>query len=343
MMYFWWLAGLLTMLAAGLWLVWRFWSRSPSSSQPGSAARLGAAVQSEKPDRVAVPIPQVLGSYRIERLIGRGSMGLVFLGRSRDSGGEVAIKTMALEDEFDPEQLAEARARFFREAETAARLHHSGIVSVIGAGEDHDLAWIAMEYLRGAPLSDWTDKTNLLPLVEALAAVRQTALALDHAHKHQVVHRDVKPANILYDRTAGKIKVTDFGVARLTDACRTRTGLVLGTPAYMSPEQLAGKRIDSRSDLFSLGVMLYQLITGQLPFRGVSLAELMHAIAHQIPEDPRLLNPRLPVALSSIVMKSLQKDVAARFQSGAQMALALARLEIALKEKKMPAGASKNV
>lgn len=328
-------------LAVG-WLVWLF-VRNERKGIPLSAdgpARLGAAQLGAQPETLSAPDLETLGPYRIERLLGRGSMGMVFLGREPESGAEVAIKTMALAHEFDPEQLDEARARFFREAETAARLHHSGIVSVIGSGEDHDLAWIAMEFLRGEPLARWTEKNSLLPLPEALSVVRQTALALDHAHKHQVVHRDIKPANILYDRESGKAKVTDFGVARLTDSCRTRTGLVLGTPAFMSPEQLAGKHVDSRSDIFSLGVMLYQLVTGQLPFRGGSLGELMHAIVHKAPDDPRLLNPRLPAALSAIVMKALQKDVAARFQTGAQMALALVRLEAVLREKKMPTGAT---
>lgn len=337
------LAALIAAAAVG-WLVWRFMPGT-SKAEPArseGAARLGAAQRSPLPEGLPAPELETLGPYCVEKLIGRGSMGMVFLGHDPASGGEVAIKTMALAREFDPEQLEEARVRFFREAETAARLHHSGIVSVLGSGEDHDLAWIAMEYLRGEPLSAWTEKSNLLPLPEALSVVRQTALALDHAHKRQVVHRDVKPANILYDRNTGKIKVTDFGVARLTDSCRTRTGLVLGTPAYMSPEQLAGRHIDSRSDLFSLGVMLYQLLVGKLPFGGASLGELMHAIVHKEPEDPRLLNPRLPAALSAIVMKALQKDVAARFQNGAQMALALVRLETALKEKKMPTGATHN-
>lgn len=269
-------------------------------------------------------------------------MGVVYLGRDAHSGGAVAIKTMALAREFDPDQLDEARQRFFREAETASRLHHSGIVTVQEAGEDAGLAWIAMEYLQGEPLSVWTEKARLLPLAEALSAVRQTAIALDHAHRHGVVHRDVKPANILYDRASGKVKVTDFGVARLTDSCRTRTGLVLGTPAYMSPEQLAGHHVDARSDLFSLGVMLYQLVTGQLPFRGDSLGELMHAIVHKTPDDPRLLNPRLPAALAAIVTKALQKEASARFQNGAQMALAVVRLETVLREKKMPAGAGQD-
>lgn len=342
-----WVALVLAVLIVTAATVWRLVRRALRGatdvvSRSNGAARLGAAQRPSSSDVSALPELTNVGPYRLEKLLGRGSMGRVFLGHDPSNGNRVAIKTMALANEFDPAQLDEARIRFFREAETAARLQHSGIVKVLGSGEDHGLAWIAMEYLRGAPLSDWTEKNNLLPLSEALAVVRQIALALDHAHRHQVVHRDIKPANILYDRNAGKIKVTDFGVARLTDSCRTRTGLVLGTPAYMSPEQLAGKHIDSRSDLFSLGVMLYQLLVGQLPFSSASLGDLMHAIVHKEPADPRLLNPRLPAALSAIVMKALQKDVAARFQNGAQMALVLVRLETALKRKKMSMGANDN-
>jgi serine/threonine-protein kinase len=274
-----------------------------------------------------------LGPYRIEREIGRGAMGVVYLGCEPDSGRQVALKTMALASEFDEDSLAEARSRFFREAETAARLRHTGIVTVLGAGEDHDLAWIAMEYLPGQPLTEWTRPDTLLPLPEALSVVRQAALALDYAHRQHVVHRDIKPANFMYDPAARKVKLTDFGVARLTDANRTRTGMVLGTPAFMSPEQLAGQHIDARSDLFSLGVMLYQLATGHLPFAADSLGELMYAITHHPPRDPRLANPRLPRALVTIIMKALQKETAARFQTGAQFALALARFEVVLKGK----------
>ncbi len=334
---------LLLAAVLGGWLYWRLRTlRAESVPRSGGAARLGAQAPEAGASRESAAVPESLGRYALLRPIGRGAMGVVYLGRDLHDGGAVAIKTMALADEFDPDQLDEARQRFFREAETAARLHHSGIVAVLGSGEDAGLAWIAMEYLRGEPLSGWTDKASLLPLAEALSVVRQTALALEHAHRHGVVHRDVKPANILYDRAAGKIKVTDFGVARLTDSCRTRTGLVLGTPAYMSPEQLAGRHIDARSDLFSLGVMLYQLVTGQLPFRGDSLGELMHAIVHKTPDDPRLLNPRLPAALAAIVTKALQKEASARFQNGAQMALAVVRLETVLREKKMPAGAGQD-
>lgn len=324
-------AGVLLILLGGMiaWLIVRQLLPSAPVSQ---TSRQASREETPLRDDFLVELP-VIGAYQVERQIGRGSMGVVYLGKEAGSGREVAIKTLALANEFDPDQLADVRARFFREAETAGRLKHPGIVTVLASGEARDLAWIAMEYLQGKSLQEWTAPDRLLPLPEVLAIVRQVALALDYAHKQQVVHRDIKPANVIYDPAACKIKVTDFGVARMTDANRTRTGLVLGTPAFMSPEQLAGKHIDSRSDLFSLGVMLFQLTTGQLPFSGESLGQLMYSISHDAPKDPKKIKPELPAALVAIIMKALQKETANRFQTGAHFALALARLEAFLKGK----------
>lgn len=311
------------------WLIVR--QLMPESGAPpaGPAVRLGAQPNPEMPDETPFELP-LIGPYQIERQLGHGAMGVVYFGREQETGREVAVKTMALELEFDSDQLADARARFFREAETASRLQHPGIVNVLASGEDHGLAWIAMEYLTGRSLVEWTQPDHLLPLTDVLSIVRQAALALDYAHKQKVVHRDIKPANVMYNPDTRKIKLTDFGVARMTDAHRTRTGLVLGTPSFMSPEQLAGKHIDSRSDLFSLGVMLYQLASGQLPFNGDSLGQLMYAIAHNPPAS--LADDSLPPPLQAIILKALQKDVNARFQTGAHFALALARLEASIKK-----------
>ena len=188
-----------------------------------------------------------------------------------------------------------------------------------------------MEFLQGEDLTPYTRAGNLMPMLEAITLVKQIALALDYAHKSGVVHRDIKPANVMYDRALGVAKVTDFGIARITDSSKTKTGMVLGTPSFMSPEQLAGKHIDGRSDLFSLGVMLYQLLTGHLPFVGSSMAELMYRITQQPPTDPRQYTPKMPAILVKILLKSMEKDLSQRFQTGAHFAQVLAKLEVALK------------
>src|SRR5690606_27974462 len=187
----------------------------------------------------------------------------------------------------------EVKARFFREAETAGRLQHPNIVTIYDAGEEHDLAYIAMEFLEGHDLTRYTKPDNLLPLPIVMGIVYKAAIALDYAHKHNVVHRDVKPANVMYEPSKRTVKLTDFGIPRITDSSRTKTGMVLGTPSYMSPEQLSGKKIDGRSDLFSLGVMLYQLVTGKLPFQGDSMATLMYKIANEPHRDIAELRPEL--------------------------------------------------
>lgn len=267
----------------------------------------------------------MLGRYQIEREIGRGAMGLVYLGRDPKIGRTVAIKTMSLSQEFGGEQLEEVRKRFFREAETAGRLNHPNIVTIYDVGEDQELAYIAMDYLKGENLLTYCKPENLLPPEQVFDIIIQVGEALDYAHSNNVVHRDIKPANIIYDAEAGSVKVTDFGVAHLTDASKTRTGTILGSPSYMSPEQLAGKRVDGRSDIFSLGVTFYQMLTGELPFIGESLASLMYKIANEKHPDLRMFRPDLPPCASKVINKALFKEIEKRFQSGLQMANALRR------------------
>lgn len=265
----------------------------------------------------------MLGRYQVEKELGKGAMGVVYLGRDPKIGRIVAIKTMALSQEFEADELDEVKQRFFREAETAGRLNHPNIVTIYDAGEEHDLAYIAMEFLKGRDLVPQTKPNNLLPLPKTLTVVARVAEALAYAHQQNVVHRDIKPANIMYDAQADSVKVTDFGIARITDSSKTKTGMVLGTPSYMSPEQLAGKKIDGQSDLFSLGVTLYQLACGSLPFQGDSMTQLMFKIANEPPTDILGVNPALPECLVAIISKALAKDVAARFRSGEEMAQAL--------------------
>ena len=262
----------------------------------------------------------MLGRYQIEKELGKGAMGAVYLGKDPKISRVVAIKTMALSQEFEEDELNEVKERFFREAETAGRLNHPNIVTIYDAGDEHDLAYIAMEYLKGSDLVKYIKKDNLLPLTKVLSLMQQAADGLGYAHTFNVVHRDVKPANIMWDPESDTLKITDFGIARITDSSKTKTGMVLGTPSYMSPEQLAGKRVEGQSDLFSLGVMLFQLVTGQLPFKGDSMAALMYKIANEAHPDPESINPDLPRCVSVIINRALQKDIEKRYQTGKQMA-----------------------
>jgi len=267
----------------------------------------------------------VLGRYEVEKELGRGAMGMVYLGRDPKIGRTVAIKTMALDQEFDAENLDEVKRRFFREAETAGRLNHPHIVTIYDVGEEHDLSYIAMDYIEGDPMSRFAEPDELLPVTSVLDICGQVAEALHYAHENNVVHRDVKPGNIMYEGDSRKATVTDFGVACLTDASRTKTGTILGSPSYMSPEQLEGVRIDGRSDIFSLGVTLFQLLTGQLPFVADSLSSLMYRIANESHPDPCKLRGDLPNCARAIINRALQKNVERRYSNASQMATALRR------------------
>lgn len=272
----------------------------------------------------AQPLPQSslrqLGRYLVEREIGRGAMGAVYLGYDPATDRRVALKTMALAHEFSGAELADARTRFLREAEMSGRLEHPDIVSIIDAGEDQGLAWIAMELVEGQDLSAFTTPGRLLPLPTLNGIFVRVAEALAYAHTRGVTHRDIKPANIMFDRATDRLKVMDFGVARVADGTRTRTGVVLGTPTFMSPEQLAGQTIDGRSDLYSLGVAMFQLLTGRLPYRNDSMAALMRAIAREPAPHVSDIRPDVPRALGDVVALALQKHPHTRYTDGHQMA-----------------------
>ncbi len=286
-----------------------------SSGSPGGTLVLeGSGV--EKP---------MLGRYEVERELGKGAMGAVYLGKDPKISRVVAIKTMALSQEFEEDELEEVKERFFREAETAGRLTHPSIVTIYDAGEEHDLAYIAMEFLKGSDLTKFIKKDKLLPPAKALELIKRAAEGLDYAHQHNVVHRDIKPANIMYDPETDSMKITDFGIARITDSSKTKTGMVLGTPSYMSPEQLAGKKVTGQSDLFSLGVMMFQMTTGELPFKGDSMATLMYKIANEPHPDPHSINPELPRCISVLINRALEKDMEKRYKTGAQMAEDIAK------------------
>src|SRR5438105_8321176 len=286
----------------------------PPSQAPASQPASTQPSTSSPPDRTS------LGRYRIDRQIGRGAMGAVYLGHDPKIGRQVAIKTMALAHEFDGAELAEARARFFREAETAGRLQHPDIVTIFDAGEDQDRAYIAMEFLKGHDLQRHTQPTHLLLVPQVLRIVARVADALAYAHSQGVVHRDIKPANVMVDLNDDSVKVTDFGIARITDSSRTRTGMVLGTPSFMSPVQMVGRLVDGKSDLYSLGVMLFQLLTGRLPHQAESMAKLMYQIANEPAPDVRRLRPELPEAVANAVALALEKRPEVRYADGRTLA-----------------------
>ena len=255
----------------------------------------------------------ILGRYRVEKILGQGAMGTVYLGVDPKINRQVAIKTLAYA-QIEPAELAEVKARFFREAEAAGRLSHPHIVTVYDVGEESDLAYMAMELLEGSDLSAYCDKKQRLKPRQVMEIGAQIADALEYAHSRDIVHRDIKPANIMLDKE-GQVKVADFGVARVMSSSRTETGVVLGTPSYMSPEQVAGKRVDGRSDLFSLGVVFYELLSGEKPFVADSLTALMYNISNAKYPALQGICPGLPADCYQIVEKLLSKSVNRRYKS----------------------------
>lgn len=267
----------------------------------------------------------MLGRFVLERELGKGAMGAVYLGRDPKINRIVAVKTLALAEEFESTEVKEAEHRFFQEASAAGRLNHPNIVTIYDAAEDHDLAYIAMEYIEGKPLSDFAQKNTLLPIPSVLNIIAKIADALDYAGKKEIVHRDIKPANIMYHEESGTVKVTDFGIARIASSGRTKTGMILGTPSFMSPEQMNGQPVDSRSDIFSLGVTMYVLLTGVKPFQGDSLAAISYKIVNDKHADILMVRKDLPDCVKSIINKALQKEPDKRYQTGGTMRRALLR------------------
>ncbi len=268
-----------------------------------------------------------LGRYEIERELGRGAMGVVFLGKDPKIARTVAIKTLSYQA-FDDGHLPELKERFFREAEAAGRLDHPSIVTVYDVGEEADLAYIAMDYAQGRPLSEFGKPGRLLPLPTVLDIIARVADALAYAHSQKVVHRDIKPGNIIYNPNDGAIRITDFGIAKISDDSRTKTGSVMGSPLFMSPEQLKGQKVTGASDIYSLGVTLYKLVSGATPYQGDTLANLTYQILNKRPRSVREFNADIPNGVVRLINKAIQREPDKRFASAATMAEAVRRLAV---------------
>ncbi|OQW31756.1 MAG: hypothetical protein A4E19_00065 [Nitrospira sp. SG-bin1] len=266
--------------------------------------------------------PSTLGRYKVLKELGRGSMGVVYLGKDPTIQRFVAIKTMRLDEIDDREKLQEVKARFFREAESTGRLSHPNIVTIFDAGEEDDLGYIAMEMLQGTTLTQWSRKPNLLPIEKVISILATVADAMDYAHQQGVVHRDIKPANIML--TADDVvKIMDFGIAKMATSSKTQTNIVLGTPTYMSPEQIAGKKVDGRSDIFSLAVVMFELLTGRPPFTADNVSALLFAIAHTPHLSVRAIRPDIPPVIKDLLDRALQKDPALRYRRAGEFAAEL--------------------
>jgi serine/threonine-protein kinase len=266
--------------------------------------------------------PSTLGRYRVLKELGRGAMGVVYLGKDPTIQRFVAIKTMRF-DKIDAEdKLQEIKSRFFREAESTGRLSHPNIVTIYDAGEEDHLVYIAMELLQGSTLKEWTHKPNLMAVSKLIPILATVADAMDYAHRQGVVHRDIKPANIMLT-TDHVVKVMDFGIATMASSARTKTETVLGTPTYMSPEQIAGKKVDGRSDVYSLGVVMFELLTGHPPFKADNLSALLYAITHTPPLRLSSVRTDLPPIIQDVLTCALQKDPVRRYRTGGELARAL--------------------
>src|SRR5215475_11250349 len=262
------------------------------------------------------PEMKQFGRYEILSELGRGAMGVVYKARDPQIDRLVALKTVSLWGQ-EPEEEKEFRMRFMNEAQAAGRLHHPGIVSVFDIGENpenHD-PFIVLEYVAGESLNRILSREKRLPVERALKLAEEIAEALEYAHAQGVVHRDIKPANILITE-AGRAKIADFGIAKLNLAHFTLPGRVLGTPAYMAPEQLSGEGCDGRSDLFSLGVILYAMVTGHSPFQGNSATTVCFKVANREPIAPSALDMTLPPQLDAVISRAMAKDPKERYQRG---------------------------
>ncbi len=268
---------------------------------------------------------QQTGRYQLLGKLHDSDLGTVYRGTDTLLKREVSVKLMPVPADVEQTAWEEMKWRFLQEARAAGRLRHPNIVSVFDSGECEGFVYIVMEHRTGGTLDAFTENGRLLTVKQVLRIGRKLSSALDYAHRRWVVHREIKPANVLYDEESEEVILTNFGVARLLDKTRTRTGTVLGSPAYMSPEQIRGQKVDHRTDLYSLGVTLYQLLSGALPFEGGSFAQLMFRILYEPPRPLTEHRPELVGCVETIIDTALQKDPSKRFQTGREMAKSLKR------------------
>lgn len=270
-----------------------------------------------------MPLPDSLGKYKIQRELGRGAMGVVYRGFDPFIEREVAIKTLRA-DAVDAKEKAVLLERFQKEAKAAGRMNHPNIVQIYEYGEDADQVYIAMEIVQGVELRDYLEEGSKFSMESIVSMMQELLEALGFAHKHGVVHRDIKPGNIVV-LPDGHIKIMDFGIARLESSTLTQAGTILGTPSYMSPEQFMGQRVDGRSDLFSAGVILYELLTGEKAFPGNAFSTIMHKVLKEDPPPPSELNVLVTREFDQVVKKALGKRPSERFQNAAEFSESLRR------------------
>ncbi|MCI0627666.1 MAG: protein kinase [Acidobacteria bacterium] len=270
---------------------------------------------------------QKLGRYEIIEELGRGAMGVIYKARDPVIGRHVAIKTIRLGDFTDSGQVTELHSRLMREAQSAGVLSHPNIITIFDVGEEAGLAYFAMELVEGVTLEHWIESNQRLDEATIVHIARQTADALGFAHQRGIVHRDIKPANIMLTQD-GRVKVADFGIAKVGSTKMTQTGMLLGSPSYMAPEHFLGRALDGRSDIFALGIVLYELITGQPPFEAENLGTLSYKIVHEDIVPPIRLKPNINPKLNELVVKALARDPNERFQTAEELCAALDALKI---------------
>ena len=309
----------------------------PDNPRDDTAAMKIAAASTEpsSPDVTAPPpkLPERLEYYRPIKVLGQGGMGTVYLAEDTWLGREVAIKTLRPELAMNPQ----AKERFLREARSAAKLEHDHVIPIYSVGEADGTPFLAMPFLKGEPLDALIRRTNgPLPVAMVIRLAREVASGLAAAHARELIHRDIKPANIWLEAPTGRVKILDFGLAKAADASSdaelethlTASGAIVGTPAYMAPEQASGNPVDGRADLFSLGCVLYELLTGKRDFSGPTMMSILMSLANHTPPAPDTLSPQCPAALSQLVMQLLAKDPAKRPPSAEAVIQALDKLDI---------------